>query len=175
VGTLYTTAVVNFITWNAAYSIFPDLTFIKRSTYQLVMPTPYFRKLVTKYGRRGWKTQETVRHEDRQNTRSLGLDDQEDSARRIGDPYTWKIDLNINGITPGAPSSVVEHSFFALKRKESTRASPFCPEEEPPRYGLSYYERHTFVFTSCVLKYQYYTNGINGQFSWFPISHRSSR
>jgi hypothetical protein len=165
VATFYTTAVVNFITWNAAYSIFPDLTFIKRSTYQLTQLTPFYGEQVAKYGPRGWKLLETVSDGDHRHTKSLRLDDGKNAERRVGDSFTWKIDLDINGVTPGAPSSVIEHCFFAISRNEISSAyAVFHPE--PERYSTSHYVTHMSVFKSCVLKYQYLTNRVNRGYAW---------
>ncbi|KAH6684495.1 hypothetical protein B0J14DRAFT_13981 [Halenospora varia] len=49
----YTRAIVNIISWDCAWSLFPDTTFIKRKTYQLVSLDSFYGNLIRKYSRRG--------------------------------------------------------------------------------------------------------------------------
>jgi hypothetical protein len=144
----YTTAVVNFITWNAAYSIFPDLTFIKRKTYQLTELNSYFGKQVAKYGRRGWKTLETVWDDDREYTKSLPPSENMHAVRRIGDSKTWKINLDTTGVTPGAPSYTIEYSFFKTSLKERTTGTRH-------KVTKKFYQVDARIFKSCVLQHKY--------------------
>ncbi|KAH8683003.1 hypothetical protein BGZ60DRAFT_551938, partial [Tricladium varicosporioides] len=70
----YTTAVVNIISWDYTWSLFPDTTFIKRKTYQLVSLDSFYGNLIRKYSRRGRRTLEVPWHDDLQNTKSLKTD-----------------------------------------------------------------------------------------------------
>jgi hypothetical protein len=81
----YTTAVVNIITWNKAYAIFPDCTFLERKTYMLKPLDDFFGSQLVKYSNRGWTTLETQWVEDKKPWHSL----QDRIQRRVGDSKTW--------------------------------------------------------------------------------------
>ncbi|KAK6001453.1 hypothetical protein QM012_002784 [Aureobasidium pullulans] len=85
----YTTALVNVITGNHAYSIFPNATFIKRQTYPTRIPD-YFNGVVLtqKYKDRGWQFIQRVPKK-KKATKELDL-----GQRRIGDKHTWKMALS---------------------------------------------------------------------------------
>ncbi|KAI5273753.1 hypothetical protein E4T47_03033 [Aureobasidium subglaciale] len=85
----YTTALVNVITGNHAYCIFPNATFIKRQTYPTRVPD-YFNGVVLaqKYQDRGWRFIQRLPKTKRV-TEELAL-----GRRRIGDKHTWKIALS---------------------------------------------------------------------------------
>lgn len=50
---VYTTVVVNVISWNKAYALSPRLSFIHRETYMLKPLNDYIGRAVAKYGNRG--------------------------------------------------------------------------------------------------------------------------
>ncbi|EPE34585.1 hypothetical protein GLAREA_10279 [Glarea lozoyensis ATCC 20868] len=161
VANYYTTAVVNFITWNAAYCLFPDLTFIKRTTYSLKNTEERYNHQIAKYRDRGWETLGVVEDEDQQFTKSLLLHDDEQGFRRIGDSRTWKIDLDTAGVTPGAPSTSVEYCLFNL------RTVPVMAELNEN----SHYKIDTSVFVSCILKYKYLRDEkvlVDGSLNFWP-------
>jgi len=103
----YMTAVVNIISWDCAYSIFPDITFIKRKAYQLKAMTVYYSNLCEKYYRRGWLCLQVPRDDDRKWTLSL----QTYGSRRVGDSKCWKMDLDTADVESGSPSSLLELPF----------------------------------------------------------------
>ena len=104
----YMTAVVNVLSWDCAWSIFPDVTFIKRKTYQLKPLNEYYGHLLAKYNRRGWICLQVPRDDDGKWTKSL----QTYGSRRVGDSKSWKIELDTTGVEPGPPSSMLELPFF---------------------------------------------------------------
>ncbi|KAI1415796.1 hypothetical protein F5Y13DRAFT_186651 [Hypoxylon sp. FL1857] len=53
--TYYTTALVNFISWNKAYSLFPRATFLYHETMPLKPVNEHFGRLHSKYSKRGWR------------------------------------------------------------------------------------------------------------------------
>jgi hypothetical protein len=94
---------VNIISWNFAYSLFPDLNYIKRTAHG------------SKGGRNTnsevtWTWQEAAAQGGIKHLHSLQLN----SSRRIGDSYTWSIALDTNGVKAGQPTSVLQHSFFKV-------------------------------------------------------------
>lgn len=107
----YTTAVVNIISWDCAYSIFPDVTFLKKKTYQLKPLSNYYGFLLTKYHRRGWVCLQVPRNDDGKWTSSL----QTYASRRVGDSKCWKMKLDTTDVEPGPPSSVLELPFITSK------------------------------------------------------------
>ncbi|PQE10290.1 hypothetical protein CJF32_00000788 [Rutstroemia sp. NJR-2017a WRK4] len=90
--------VVNIISWNFAYSLFPDLNYIKRTAHS------------SKGGRNANSEQEAAAQGGIKYLHSL----QFNSSRRIGDSYTWSIALDTNSIKAGQPTSVLQHSFFKV-------------------------------------------------------------
>ncbi|TVY86545.1 hypothetical protein LAWI1_G008802, partial [Lachnellula willkommii] len=105
----YTTAVVNIITWNKAYSVFPDCTFLERKTYMLQPLDDWFGAQLVKYSSRGWMTLETQWEEDKKPSHSL----QDSTQRRVGDSHTWTIALNTDGVeTSLTPDYVIEYACF---------------------------------------------------------------
>jgi hypothetical protein len=91
----YTTAVVNFLSWNKAYSIFPDITFLHpRTTYPLKRIDRSYPPLLAKYEIRGWTMSDPI-------------------------PETRKIALNTTGVgTPRVPDFVLESSCFQLRSSQ---------------------------------------------------------
>jgi hypothetical protein len=60
-GGFYTTAVVNIISWNIAYSIFPDATFLEScKTYSLSWQPQAYADHLAKYEKRGWPLYEAI-------------------------------------------------------------------------------------------------------------------
>lgn len=109
----YTTLVVNVISWNKAYAIYPKPTFIYHKTYLLTRISDYFGKLLMKYNKRGWKSQDTLWPEDEVSHRSM-LDD-----RRVGDRHTWSVNPD--------PSS-----FFCGHHPDLTCPAPPCYSPHRP-------------------------------------------
>ncbi|KAF4630958.1 hypothetical protein G7Y89_g7175 [Cudoniella acicularis] len=156
----YTTVIINFISWDSAWSVFPDLSFIKRKSYQLKNLSEYYGILIGKYGRRGWRTLEDVWPEDTQYTKSL----EPGKIRSVGDSKSWKIDLDTTDVSPGCPSSVVNYCFFNIRKAE--RASIHDDLFRP------HYEIDAKGWQSAVLKYKYTFPGYGYEDFWPHISDR---
>lgn len=140
---------MNIISWDFAYSLFPDLNFIKRIAYDINggddtnLERGDHEDPKTKYTRRGWKCEKGAANGETKNLHSLQLA----GRRRIGDSYTWTIKVDTNGINAGQPSSVLQHSFFKLEQLEQ-----FIPHiNAEPRYSII----HIRPVKSCVLRYEY--------------------
>ncbi|KAK7887474.1 hypothetical protein LTR67_009894 [Exophiala xenobiotica] len=107
----YTTAVVNIVTWNKAYSLFPKETLLEKKTYMLKPMDDYFETLLRKYARRGWDLEEIVRREDHTPSSSI------QPVRRLGDRFTWAVRLPMESLEQSKrPDFVLEHSTFALEK-----------------------------------------------------------
>jgi hypothetical protein len=111
----HSTVVVNVISWNKAYSIFPDATFLERETFVLLPLDDSSKKAIVKYGERGWKnwtSSENQRPDEKELPRSLAPKPT-DQFRRVGDTKTWIVDLNIDSVgIPSTPDYVLEHACF---------------------------------------------------------------
>lgn len=124
----YTTAVINFISWNKAYSVFPRATFLLHETVPLKPVSDIYGTLHSKYSQRGWRmrTEAVIfsgeAHQQPLGDRQLPLGDlTKHGSRRIGDRDSWVMRL---GDTAGVqaeegswsfvPDFVLEYSCFQV-------------------------------------------------------------
>ena len=140
----YMTAVLNVISWNKAYAVFPKDTFIGRKTYMLQPLDAYFEKLLHKYNHRGWQPEEILWSEDDQHTTSIK------PTRRLGGNVTWVVPLSIDGVQkPSQPDFVLEHTSFtmhAISRHE---------HQEPGYPSSTSYQISAVTFEHVALKHRY--------------------
>ncbi|KAI1922088.1 hypothetical protein LOZ65_003594 [Ophidiomyces ophidiicola] len=85
-GNFYGSAILNFITFSKAYSVFPENTFIQRDMCILKDRTLSREREITKYRRRGFEPTE-LRYSTVDATKIAV------SERLIGDSQTWCLDL----------------------------------------------------------------------------------
>ncbi|KAH7356851.1 hypothetical protein BKA65DRAFT_474646 [Rhexocercosporidium sp. MPI-PUGE-AT-0058] len=104
------TQVMNFITWNKAYSLFPDITFLKpREQHRLQNRDYLSAKFLDRYEQRGWKVANTIRPSERFPPSIY-------PTRRIGDARCWTVALNTDGVEAAEiPDFVLELGQFDLK------------------------------------------------------------
>ena len=134
----YTTLVVNVISWNKAYAVFPQPSFLYHRTYLLTDMTEYLGTLLSKYGERGWTTQDILWPEDEASHKSML------EPRRLGDKWTWIIPFDQTGVSRSiTPDPVLEFSTFNLEKREYSQPNP------------GFYKIEVVEFTSLVLKYHY--------------------
>lgn len=124
----YMTAVLNIITWNKAYCLFPRETLHQRKTYMLKHVDNYFVRLIRKYSDRGFQCEETMSEENY--SAASGLQE----SRRIGDKHTMILDLPTDGLLPekALPDHVLENSVFVMA----------------PRRGLEHDSLSNYVITA---------------------------
>ena len=141
----HTSLVMNVISWDFAYSLFPDMNFIKRIAYETNGDSNSYLQANTdhevpeaKYRRRGWEWERAAAIGDSKNLHSLNLA----GRRKIDDSYTWTIKLDTNDVNGGQPSYVLQNSYFQV-------------------VGLSPPDAQYFVsmniVRSCILRYEYPT------------------
>ena len=136
----YMTLVVNVISWNKAYALFPEPSFVHHKSYLLKDMHDYIGKLLAKYDERGWKCHDILWPEDEASNRSMIVD------RRLGDRHTWKIPLDTSGVArPAIPDMVLEYSTFRLGKR---------PRKNP---DLGHYNIDVRNFDSMVLEHEYST------------------
>ena len=134
----YTTLVVNVISWNKAYAVFPQPSFVHHRTYLLKNMTDHFGRLLCKYGKRGWTSQGTLWLEDEASHKSML------EPRRLGDKWSWTIPFDQTGVSrPSTPDSVLEFSTFDLDKQTHSQPNP------------GHYIIQARVFRSVALKYHY--------------------
>lgn len=152
---------VNIITWNKAYSVYPTSTFVRHKTFLLKMLDRRFGGLLAKYRRRGWDVRDVLWEEDKLDTRfRLEMS----KTRRVGDSSTWILPLDTTGVTPSAvPDSVIEYSQFNL-----------WPDNEDEEMVTKFYRVDCKVFYTHVLKYKYCCS-INDIFGNFWTSFAGER
>ncbi|GAP87797.1 hypothetical protein SAMD00023353_2801380 [Rosellinia necatrix] len=167
----YTTCIVNFITWNKAYCIFPRATLLFNETVPLTRQADCNVKLHKKYSLRGWRVRTALMAHDAERvdvTRTgpkgqnrymvhpdpLGHGSFRD--RRIGGGDTWTMRLGTAGVRPPPqPDSVIECSGFTIIRPNqrddqdglgfSITASPF----------VSHSLRYLYTYGSMTQAWQY--------------------
>lgn len=108
------TTVVNVITWNKAYAIFPLITFVRHKGYMLKPSHNYFATLQVKYAERGWRSQLVQWPAEAMSNSPIR------SVRRVGDQYTWMIALDTNDIEQSkTPDLVIEYAAFGLSMQDN--------------------------------------------------------
>ncbi|KAF7945325.1 hypothetical protein EAE96_010100 [Botrytis aclada] len=141
----HTSLVMNIISWDFAYSLFPDMNFIKRTAYEMnggdngyLQANADHEDTEAKYRRRGWEWEKAAAIGDSKNLHSLNLA----SRRRIDDSYTWTIILDTNDVTGGQPSYILQNSYFKVAQLG------------PP--NTQYFVDMNTV-RACILRYEYTT------------------
>ena len=120
----YSTLVLNFYTWNKAYCLFPYLT-IRQRTGVLLRPIlemeTRLRPVITKYLRRDYEHTTTLDPEMEAIGYINGLKVKNGPHRRIGDSYTWRINLDTTGINTSGlnmvPDFVLEYGAYSVTYK----------------------------------------------------------
>ncbi|KAF7877008.1 uncharacterized protein EAF02_008228 [Botrytis sinoallii] len=141
----HTSLLMNVISWNFAYSLFPDMNFIKRTAYEIngggngyLQVNADHEDSEAKYRRRGWEWEKAAAIGDSKNLHSLNLA----SRRKIDDSYTWTIKLDTNDVNGGQPSYLLQSSYFKVA------------QIGPP--NKQYFVDMNIV-RSCILRYEYTT------------------
>ena len=163
----YTTALVNFISWNTAYAIFPRSAFLEHKTFPLTPLNDYFCGLHEKYSHRGWKMATWEKHnagwkydlDDIVGKTSDSTQKQHDGIKRhihrVGGRSTWKIPLSTAGIrNPTQPDHVIEDATFTIVQPRAIRQT-LTQAELDLVAEWHHYTITTNVFRSKVLRYKY--------------------
>jgi hypothetical protein len=143
IKSFYSTVVMNVITWNKAFALFPRTTFLRHNAYPLTVVTDYYAKLHAKYTRRGWAMR-TLPPET-ETPREL-ID-----YRRIGDRMSWQMSLDTQSVVRAEqPDYVVEYSQFNVTSGYSS---------DRGTWGALHYAAvftiEAQIWTSNVLRYKY--------------------
>jgi hypothetical protein len=143
----FSTAHVNVITWNKAYCMFPNVTFMDRRMYLLHNPDKAMGNILSKYSAHGWRTSDWVGFDQTKGCNKAGI---RERLRRIGDASTWVIPLNTHKIrTPQCPDSVLESCTFQISPDSEPQASRYAVT------GLKTFGIDAQTFSCCMLKHVY--------------------
>lgn len=108
-----TTTVVNFISYNKAYSVFPLPTFIHHEGWYLKPRSEANERLMNKYASRGWTLRIPGSFKGNEVTNHPMQD-----LRRIGDWYTWSIPLDVSEIPRcRRPTEILENTCFSITKR----------------------------------------------------------
>lgn len=133
----YTSAIINFFTWNKAYSIFPLPTFVYHKTYLFRELDEYNAPLIEKYRERGWLMQPLLSPEEKKASCPLL------GERRVGDHFTWIISFNTDRVRRSqVPNEALEYCAFSIRESQDSSS--------PERYFVQ-----ADLFVSKALKHQY--------------------
>src|SRR2546423_579618 len=111
----YTTASMNFITLNKAYSIFPKQNLVDHKYYPFRPLNDNFGSLLAEYQSQGWTSRDMVWPD-------LTNDPlhQIKRRRRVGDQLSLVIQLEKSGFEkPPTPDFVIEHAQFIVRERSS--------------------------------------------------------
>ncbi|KAF2247532.1 hypothetical protein BU26DRAFT_566501 [Trematosphaeria pertusa] len=115
-----TTAALNFLSWNRAYALFPSTTFIQKDVYLLLKLDDAMGEHLAQLAEHGLHTK-SVHWNQREREGNAwcalfaGNSDIMTRLRRVGDKYTWTIDLDTNGVVSETPAKVLEQTTFKLQ------------------------------------------------------------
>jgi hypothetical protein len=155
----HTTALLNVMTWNMSYSLFPETAFLSpRETYPLqeMLYPDKDQEFLAKYEKRGWCCPETIPSQGR----SLSSLDQPSGSRQLCDSKTWKMALDVSGVeaSSAVPDFVLECSEFRIWKPRP--GGGFCID--------------TFPTESCVLRHNYLASYLNHWPSWLDFLQSKS-
>ncbi|GJD04357.1 hypothetical protein ColKHC_13182 [Colletotrichum higginsianum] len=107
--TACTTADLNFITRDKAYSLFPIVTIQEHKLYPLSRLTDDFGRRLMEYAHHGWTTRDVI-WPDWTRKKFKGME-----CRRVGDRFSLVVDFADNFDKPmSTPSHVIDHSQFEV-------------------------------------------------------------
>lgn len=161
-----TTAEINILSWNKAYSVFPLPTFIQHKCY-LLHDWDTFTDLSARYiSQRGWSVQGVMWPEEKRRNHPVR------ERRRVADRYTWTIPFDTRKVESSkTPDYVLEHSCFKMDLSMSyDNEEPYIPKQEDVRkYTISAYS-----LESKVLKHAYIYGDLRAMSFIFRRLHSST-
>lgn len=139
-SSFYSTVVVNFLTWNKAYAIFPLPTFVHHKGFLLKPLDNYISSVLEKYSRRGWRFQGQMWPEEKGSNQPI------QASRLIGDKFTWMIPFDTSHVNwSTTPDFVLEYGDFVLKPSPWAESSNYKIEAT---WFQSAVLRHKYLFAS---------------------------
>lgn len=106
----YTTAIINIITWNKAYCVFPRQTIVQHKLFPFKHLNDDFGSALNLYSQQGWTTRDIIWPQ-----LATNLVRKMEGTRRIGDSSSLIIPLDTSSIPRAlAPDSVTEYAHFEI-------------------------------------------------------------
>ncbi|KAF2006304.1 hypothetical protein P154DRAFT_603813 [Amniculicola lignicola CBS 123094] len=136
------TALLNVISWNKVYSLFPVPTFVEEQTYLLERMNESLSGPLRSISESGWTTKSIHWKQEDVSGDYQGLT----RPRQIKDRHTWMFKLDTTGMTPSnVPDFVLESTTFKLLVSKHDRRI------------TSYVMNIKCIFKQPVLRYEYVT------------------
>lgn len=165
--TAYSTILVNFFTYNKAFSIYPRQTFLRHHAFHLQRDGSSYSSFVDQHQQRGWEfpiIESSPLH-------NQGYPIQE--VRRIGDTDTWSIPLEADNMLGSPPHYALEYCQFSCKIAFDYGIPSSLVDPEGFPFDIANYRMVTTSFTAGCLRYQY---AVSPRCSWKKIfSHELVR
>jgi hypothetical protein len=148
-----TTNLINFISSNKAYSIFPRLTFLRHMLIPLGKMTCNIGKTISHYRREGWKIPMTIGdadyNQELQQPYRLRKQVITNSSR------TWILNLDTTGVChPSSPDNILNYCWFKVNTP-----GPLL-RQRIDFLGSKPYSITARLFRSNALQYSYTTDGL---------------
>ncbi|KAF2710357.1 hypothetical protein K504DRAFT_533315 [Pleomassaria siparia CBS 279.74] len=146
-----TSAVVNFISWNKVFSVFPRTTFLAHETVPLHPLDDHSGGLHAKYSKRGWAMRTTPVNSTLYGTLTEFRPSPISWTRYVGDRQSWVMPLNTDGVVGSPrPDRVLECAGWSMCCEKETVGDVWYRFYGTIRYTIS-----APWIRSNVLKYSY--------------------
>ena len=147
-----TTAALNIIAWNKAYSLFPLPTLIQHKCYLLQDCDESSREAIRTHSRRGWNVQGVMWPEEQRHNHPIR------ERRRVGDRYTWMIPFDTRRVEwSKTPDYVLEHACFKINNRSADYSDDYFYDYETE--NVRNYTIKAKTLSSKVLKHTYTYGG----------------
>ena len=145
----FTTSLVNIISWNKAYSIFPLPTHLQHKTYLLTGINDDVGAVLSEQSQRGWDVQDVLWQDEELCRHPI------QSQRFVGDEFTWSIPFDTDDMELSlTPDSVLQYSQFGLEQN-----TQLVQHAESYHYRIS-----STIYGACTLRYKYTHSGFERNF-----------
>jgi hypothetical protein len=142
------TVSVNILSWEMAFSLFPDATFRQRKCYALQKWRADLDTIAQQHEQHGW---EVIKDCGDCGLRFPQSMNRSGVPRGPGDSFTWRMLLETSNVCSGGiPSSVFQFSFFTMFLYRPLRLARQMRREQ-----YSYYTISAEDFKSSALRYDY--------------------
>ncbi|KAI0149469.1 hypothetical protein GGR57DRAFT_514875 [Xylariaceae sp. FL1272] len=153
----FTTCIINIITWNKAFCVFPRATFLYHYTVAVQRLDSHFGSLHAKYSKRGWRMwTHPIRPTAARDLFGINEPRDDHRCRRVGDSGCWVLNLNTSGVKrPSMPDFVIECTDFEVRRTLDDSQDTPSVQQSIPFFLLGLIE-------SPVLRFRYASQCLRG-------------
>jgi hypothetical protein len=140
--------IMNFITFDAAYSLYPNATFEHLLNLALKMESDNDQRCVAKYAKKGWRTIANFWPQDEQTAAIFAVE----NKRSIGDNMCWTLPLNVTCL-PCRPRLSTRSEAFRWDPASHTswllQLNTYSPWKVAPSFCLVKTPVFRFTYTRC--------------------------